>query len=166
MQEILLILILILSYSLYYMIKSRLAIFFPSFTPMIRIIESLARARSNDIIYDLGSGDGRVLEVFVRKGIRCVGIEKSNLLVKLSKKRLGKYKNVKIIKGDILNQDLSEATIIIAYLSRFLTKDIESKIKKECKKGTKIILVSYSFDSLRPIEIRKWFWMPISLYVL
>ncbi|MEM5793535.1 MAG: rRNA adenine N-6-methyltransferase family protein [Candidatus Aenigmatarchaeota archaeon] len=166
MQEFLLILGLILSYMLYYMLKSRLAIFFPSFKGMIKIIEKLAEVKSNDVVYDLGSGDGRVLEIFAKKGIRCVGIEKNRFLVNISRKKIGKYKNAKIIEGDILEQDLSEASIIIAYLSRFLTRDIEKKIKKECKKGTKIILVSYRFDSLKPVKVEKWFWMPISLYIL
>ncbi len=148
------------------MLKNRLAIFFPSFPGMIKIIEEFAGAKKNDLVYDLGSGDGRVLEVFGKKGIRCVGIEQNNLLNKLARRRLRKYKNVKIIQGNIFDQNLSKATVIVAYLSRFVTKDLQKKIGKECKKGTKIILVSYKFDDWKYVKMKKWFWLPIRLYVV
>lgn len=155
-----------LSLCLYYMLKNRLAIFFPSFHGMIRIIEDFAAATSRDLVYDLGSGDGRIIEKFAKKGIKCIGIEQNSFLNKLAGKRLGRYKNVKIIHGNIFEQDLSRATIIIAYLSRFLTKYLQKKIKKECKKGTKIILVSYSFDNLKAVKMKRWFWLPIRLYLV
>jgi len=148
------------------MLKNRLAIFFPSFPGMIRIIEEFAGTKKNDLVYDLGSGDGRVLEVFAKKGIKCVGIEQNNLLNKLARRRLNGYKNFKIIQGNIFNQDLSKATVIVAYLSRFVTQDLQKKIEKECKKGTKIILVSYSFDDWKPVKMKKWLWLPIRLYVI
>lgn len=147
------------------MLKNRLAIFFPSFPGMIRIIEEFADVKKNDLIYDLGSGDGRILEAFAKKGIRCVGIEQNNLLNKLARRRLRKYKNVKIIQGNIFNQDLSKAAVIVAYLSRFVTQDLQKKIEKECKKGTRIILVSYKFDDWRYVKMKKWFWLPIRLYI-
>ena len=148
------------------MLKNRLAIFFPCFSGMIRIIEEFVDTGKNDLVYDLGSGDGRVLEPFAKKGIKCVGIEHSRLLNKLTRRRLKKYKNVRIIQGDIFDQDLSKSTIIIAYLSRYVTKKLQEKIKKECKKGTKIILVSYKFDKWKPVKIKKWFWLPIRLYLV
>ncbi|PIZ53674.1 hypothetical protein COY26_01200 [Candidatus Woesearchaeota archaeon CG_4_10_14_0_2_um_filter_33_10] len=133
---------------------------------MIRIIEKMADARNKDAVYDLGSGDGRVLEGFARRGIKCIGIEQNPLLNRIARKKLGMYKKVEIVKGDIFGQDLSKASIIIAYLSRYLTKDLQKKIKKECKKGTKIILVSYRFDEWEYVKMEKWFWLPIRLYVV
>ena len=148
------------------MLKNRLAIFFPSFPGMIRIIEEFADTDKDDIIYDLGSGDGRLLEVFVKKGIKCVGIEHNPILNKLARRRLKNYKNVKIIQGDIFDQDLSEATIIVAYLSGPVTKRLQNKIENECEKGTKIILVSYKFKSWKPVRMKKWLLLPIRLYVI
>ena len=148
------------------MLKNRLAIFFPSFLGMVRIIEGFADAKRKDIVYDLGSGDGRVLEAFAKKGIKCLGIEQNSLLNRLARRRLGKYKNVKIVQGDILDQGLSKATVVIAYLSRFVTEDLQKKIKKECRKGTRIVLVSYKFKDWKPVKMKKYFWLPIRLYVV
>jgi len=133
---------------------------------MIRIIEEFADVGKSDLVYDLGSGDGRVLKGFAERGIKCVGIEQNPLLNRIAKKKLSKYKNVKIIRGDIFNQDLSKSTLIIAYLSRYVTKKLQKKIKEECKKGTKIILVSYKFDKWKPVKIKKWFWLPMRLYLV
>ena len=96
-MEYLLLAIILLTLGLYYMLKNRLAIFFPSFPEMIRIIEKFADAGKDDVVYDLGSGDGRVLERFVKKGVKCVGIEQNNLLNRLARRRLKGYKNVKIV---------------------------------------------------------------------
>jgi predicted RNA methylase len=130
---------------------------------MISIIEEMSDPEKEDIIYDLGSGDGRVLEVFAKKGFKCVGVEHNPVLHKLARKRLN-YKNVKLIKGDIFAEDLSKASVIIAYLSRFVTKDLQKKVEKECKKETRIIVVSYKFDDWEPVQIRKWVFLPIRLY--
>lgn len=148
------------------MLKNRFAIFFPSFSPMVRIIEEFADVKKEDVVYDLGSGDGRVLEWFAKKRIKCVGIEQNRFLNRLARRRLESYKTVRIIQGDIFNQDLSKATVIIAYLSRFVTKKLQKKIEKECRKGTKIILISYRFDDWKSVKTKKWMWLPIRLYVV
>ena len=147
------------------MLKNRLAIFFPCFPGMISIIEEFAEAGKNDLVYDLGSGDGRVLEPFAKRGVNCVGVDHNRLLNKVARRRL-EYKDVEIVQGDIFDQDLSKATVVIAYLSRFVTKDLQKKIKQECKKGTKIILVSYKFDDWKPVKMKRWFWLPMRLYLL
>ncbi|NCN38867.1 MAG: hypothetical protein COY38_00950 [Candidatus Aenigmarchaeota archaeon CG_4_10_14_0_8_um_filter_37_24] len=165
MQEIYFLAMIFLSLCLYYMLKNRLAIFFPSFPGMVRIIGRLADIQKSDLVYDLGSGDGRVLEVFAKKGVECIGIEQNGLLIKAAKKRLKKYKNVRLIHGNIFDQSLSKADVIIAYLSRYATRDLQKKIKKECRKGTRIILVSYRFDGWEPVRMKKWFWLGVRLYV-
>jgi 16S rRNA A1518/A1519 N6-dimethyltransferase RsmA/KsgA/DIM1 with predicted DNA glycosylase/AP lyase activity len=146
------------------MLKNKLAIFFPSFSGMIRIIDDFADVDEGDLVYDLGSGDGRVLEHFGKKNIKCVGVEQNPLLNKIARKKLKEYSNVKIIQGNIFDQDLSKATVIIAYLSRLVTKDLQKKIKKECNPRTKIILVSYKFSDWNPIKMKRWLWLPIRLY--
>lgn len=165
MQELYLLTIVFLSSCLYYMLKNRLAIFFPSFPGMIRIIEEFADAGTEDVAYDLGSGDGRVVEAFAKRGFRCVGIEQNPFLNIIARKRLGSWRNARIVQGNIFDQDLSKATVIIAYLSKPVTKNLQRKVEKECRKGTKIILVSYKFDDWKPVRIGRCMWIRIRLYV-
>lgn len=166
MNELWLLLTLFFGFCLYYMLENKLAIFFPSFPGMIKIIDDFSAVNKGDFVYDLGSGDGRILKHFAEKDVKCLGIEHSFLLNKISRKKLEKYPNAKIIYGDIFDHDLSDATVVIAYLSRIVTKRLKKKIKNECKKGTRIILISYKFSDWNPIKVRKWLWIPIRLYVI
>ena len=76
----------------------------------IRKMLRLARASKNDIVYDLGSGDGRALVIASGEFLaRAVGIEKNRLLVWLSRWIIGRnnlQNKIKIIRGDIFKQDL------------------------------------------------------------
>jgi 16S rRNA A1518/A1519 N6-dimethyltransferase RsmA/KsgA/DIM1 with predicted DNA glycosylase/AP lyase activity len=150
---------------LYYMLKNRLAIYWPSSGKMVDVIEGLAGVKKGDVVYDLGSGDGRIVERLSRKAKKCVGVEHNNLLVSYSKKKLRGLKNVKIIHGNIFDQDLSDANVIVAYLSRPLIGALEKKIIMDCKKGTRIVLVGYKFSKLKMAKERKRLWIRIRLYL-
>lgn len=165
MQELWLLLILFFSFCLYYILKNRLAIFFPSSKRMIDVVIEFADIKKDDVLYDLGSGDGRILVEAAKKGIKVVGIEQNRLLNWIAKKKIRKLKNVKIIQGNIFNQDLSKATIIVAYLSIKITHELQKKIEGELKKGTKIILIDHTFIGWKPIRTKKVGLIPIRLYV-
>jgi predicted RNA methylase len=152
---------------LYYILKNRLAIFFPSSKNIVKVILEFADIKKNDILYDLGSGDGRILIEAAKKNIKVVGIEKSRFLNWVARRKIRRLslKNVKIIQGDIFDQDISEATIIVAYLSTSLIRRLQKKIKEEVKKGTRIILVDHSFKGWEPIKQKKVGITPVRLYL-
>ena len=131
-------------FSFYYILKNRFAFFFPSSKEMIDVILDFADIKKDDVLYDLGSGDGRILIEAAKKNIPVVGIEH---------------------KEDIFDQNLSKATIIIAYLSRKVTLKLQNKIKEESKSGTKIILVDHPFQDWKPEKTVKVGFIPIRLYV-
>ena len=165
MDELLLLLIFLFSFCLYYLLKNKLAIFFPSSKKMIDVVIELADIKKNDVLYDLGSGDGRILIEAAKKGIKVIGIEKNRFLNWVARRKIRKFKNVKIIQGDIFKQNLSKATIIVAYLSRKVTHELQKKIEKEVKKGTRIILIDHTFIDWKPIRIKKVGLIPIRLYL-
>lgn len=132
---------------------------------MIDVILDFAEIKKNDVFYDLGSGDGRILVEAAKKKIPVVGIEKNFFLNWIARRKTKKLKNVEIIQDNIFNHDLSKATIIVAYLSRKVTRELQKKIRKECKKGTKIILVDHPFVNWKPVKFRKVGLTPIRLYV-
>jgi 16S rRNA A1518/A1519 N6-dimethyltransferase RsmA/KsgA/DIM1 with predicted DNA glycosylase/AP lyase activity len=132
---------------------------------MIEVILDFANVKKNDVLFDLGSGDGRILKEVAKKGIQVVGIEHNWLLNILARKKTRGMKNVKIIKGNIFDQDLSKATIIVAYLSQTVVKKLQKKIDKEVKKGTRIIIVDHKFLEWEPVKIKKVWFIPIRLYV-
>ena len=147
------------------MLKKRLAVFVPSSKRMINVILEFADIKKNDVFYDLGSGDGRILVEAAKTGIKVFGIENDPLLNWIARRRVRKHENVSIIKGDIFKQDLSKATVIVAYLSQFLAERLQKKIKKEVKKNSRIILVDHHFLNWKPIKEKKVGLIPIRLYI-
>lgn len=129
------------------------AIFFPLPKNTIRKMLRLARVNNNDILFDLGSGDGRVLFIAAREFNvrRAIGIEKSIIPFLISKILLKLYKledKVKIIFGDFFKENISEATVITLYLNFGVMKRLEEKILKECK-GVRIISAAHKFPNLK-----------------
>lgn len=147
------------------MLKNRLAIFFPSSREMIKIVMEFADLKKRDVFYDLGSGDGRILVEAAKAKIPVVGVEENRFLNWIARRKTKHLENVKIIQGNLFEQDISKATVIVAYLSRRLTHELQKKIKKETKKGTRIILIDHVFKSWEPVKMKKCFWLPIRLYV-
>ena len=167
MNEIWLLLIFFFSFSLYYVLKNRLAIFFPSSKKIIEVVLDFADIKKNDVFYDLGSGDGRILIEVAKKNIKVIGVEQNKFLNWIARRKIErlKLKNVKIIEGDIFNQNLSKATVIVAYLSISVAHRLQKKIEKEVKKGTRIILVDHSFKEWKSVKMKKIGFIPVRLYL-
>jgi SAM-dependent methyltransferase len=116
--------------------------------------------RDEDVFYDLGCGDGRVAhEVFrVNKKGRYIGIERNifaYLLAQLRTKIISRrYKTrvITIIYGDILGQDLQDATRIVTYLFPEVMSIVLPKLERELKKGALLYSVSFKFEGKEPRE--------------
>ena len=119
-------------------------------TPNYVIAEILAKARvgKDDILYDLGSGDGRiVIEAARQTGCRAVGIELDADLVDESRKaavRAGVQDRVRFIVADIFTEDFSEATVVTLYMGGHVNRKIRPRLLGELRPGTRI--ASYTFD--------------------
>ena len=104
----------------------------------------------------MGSGDGRVLIIAAKEfGAKAVGIERSWLLSKISDwkiKKEGLENKAIVINKDFFKVDLSEATVIFAYLSKKLNERLEPKFRKELKKGTRVLSASHEFKNLKLVK--------------
>lgn len=155
MYELLLILAIPLIIPLVILVtQSGLFVPLPMYT--VRKILRLAKIRKNDILYDLGSGDGRVvIEAAKRYGIKTVGIEKNKLLAWISRMKVKRNEienRVKIINGDIFKQDLSDASIVVVYLTQKLNEKLKPKLERELKKGTRVISASHVFKGWKEVK--------------
>lgn len=125
----------------------------------IERILKLADIKDNDLIYDLGSGDGRIVCAMANNSkARVVGYEisfmpylwsKMNILFSRCSKR------VEIRYGDFLKKDLSQANTIFCFLTPMAMEKLEPKFKKELKKGTKIISYAFSLPGWQALAIDK-----------
>ena len=116
----------------------------------------LANVTPEDVVYDLGSGDGRIPIIAAQKyGARAVGIEINPDLVEISWQIANQAEvanKVSFTAGDLFEADLSQATVITMYLSTSIMKTLEPKLRA-LKPGTRI--VSHQFQMPRWIPDKR-----------
>jgi len=119
-------------------------------TPLVVVNEilRLANVTAGDVIYDLGSGDGRILIAAARdRGARGVGLEIDPALVAQSTERaqrLGLADRLSFRQQDLFEADLTPATVVTLYLSPDLNRRLRPKLLSELRPGARII--SHGFD--------------------
>jgi precorrin-6B methylase 2 len=143
-------------------------IFVPTPEEVVDAMLEAAKVTKNDIVYDLGSGDGRIPVTAARKyGARGVGIDIDPQRVKEANENIQKNgvgDRVKILNADLFATDISEATVVTLYLLPSLNLKLLPKLTAELKPGTRI--VSHAFDmgdckAEREIDVngrRVYFW--------
>jgi SAM-dependent methyltransferase len=122
-------------------------IYVPTPQNVVDAMLKLANVTSSDVVYDLGSGDGRIPITAAEKyGARGVGIDINPERIKEANANLAKSKagdKVRFLNQDLFETDLSPATVITLYLLPSLNQKLIPKLK-QLKPGTRI--VSHSFD--------------------
>jgi cyclopropane fatty-acyl-phospholipid synthase-like methyltransferase len=118
-------------------------------------ILALSKIKKGEKVLDLGSGDGRIVIAFTKRGFQAYGIEINPLLILYSNiraKLLGVAKNAHFTFGNMWKVDLANYDVIVLYAINYVMSDLEIKFKKELKRGTRVITHSYRFPSLKPVE--------------
>ena len=119
-----------------------------------RAMCKLANIQKEDVVYDLGSGEGTALLIAARDfGATGVGVEIDFSRVIFSKiilKINGLSNRVKIKRGNLFNHDISMASVIFVYLVPKTLDRLLPKFKKELKRGTRI--VSYKYEMNLPLK--------------
>jgi len=137
----------------------RAAPWLPVFKKDLDRIMQLARIKEDDLVYDLGCGDGRVLAAMANNTpAQFVGYEVSFLLYLLAKLKvifLGLSKRVEVRYADFLRRDLGQATVIFCFLTPMAMKKLSPKFKNELPAGTRIISYSFSLPDWQPREVSR-----------
>jgi tRNA G37 N-methylase Trm5 len=128
-------------------LRSPDVIFVPTPQEVVDAMLQMANVTANDLVYDLGSGDGRIPITAAQKfGARAVGIDIDPQRIKEANENLAKANvgdKVKFLNQDLFQTDLGQATVITLYLLPSLNVKLMPKLK-QLKPGTRI--VSHSFD--------------------
>jgi len=121
----------------------KLAPFVPSPMEVVDRMLLLARVTPDDVVYDLGSGDGRIpIRAAQLFGAKAVGVELDRGLAEESRKNVSELKleeKVTIIQGDLLQTDLSPATVITLYLLVSANEMLRPILEKTLKPGTRVV---------------------------
>ncbi len=123
-------------------------IYVPTPQEVVDKMLELAEVKKGDVLYDLGSGDGRIPVTAAKKfGVRAVGIDIDPERIKeanANAKKNGVEKLVKFRNEDLFRANFREATVVTLYLLPDLNVKLRPKLWRELKPGTRI--VSHQFD--------------------
>lgn len=133
---------------------------YPVYVPLpigtIRRMLELAKVKPTDTVFDLGSGDGRVVITASKEfGAKVVGVEKNKILAGVSEWRVKRNKlvdKVKIVNQDLFDCDMSKATVVAVYLTQKFNNMLRPKLEKELKHGTRIVSAAHVFKGWKEIE--------------
>jgi len=118
-------------------------------TPMALVtgMLDLAGVADTDVVYDLGSGDGRIVIAAARRGAHGVGVELDSVLVEESRTSAdtaGVAARTQFRRADLFATDLRPATVVTLYLGRALNQRLRPRFLRDLRPGTRV--VSQAFD--------------------
>ena len=118
----------------------------------------VAKVGPRDVVYDLGSGDGRIVIAAAKKGARAVGID-------IDEQRIWEANNNAIAAGvaervqfrqqDIFKADFREATVVTMYLLTGVNMKLRPRLLAELKPGTRIVSHAFDMGDWKPLETYK-----------
>jgi len=128
----------------------------PFFATPGRVVDSmlaLAAVEPSDVVYDLGSGDGRIVIAAAKRGARAVGIDIDPGWTRIARRNAaaaGVADRATFQTGDAFKADLADATVVTLYLPADLTTAIAPKLRKELRPGTRVVSHEYLLGDWKP----------------
>ena len=126
----------------------------PTPPKVVDALLELARVGPGDTVYDLGSGDGRiVIEAARRYGARGVGVELQPELVRRSRQaalEAGVADKVTFVEADLFAVDISRATVVVLYLWPSVNDRLEPKLRNELSPGARVVSYTFGMSDWEP----------------
>jgi len=134
--------------------SEKLAPYYPTPETVVERMLKLAGLKPGERLFDLGSGDGRIVIHAAQKfGADATGIEIDAELAKESSEKirsLGLEKKARIVRGDILRQDYSSADVLAVYLLPRSNDRLRPILEKQLRNGTRIVAHDFVFRGWTP----------------
>lgn len=128
----------------------------PTPQPVVDKMLELAAVTKDDIVYDLGSGDGRIVITAAKKyGVRGVGVDIDPERIKEANANAvlaGVADRVKFIEQDLFKTDLKEASVVTLYLLPEVNLRLRPKLWSELKPGTRVISHAFDMGDWEPMQ--------------
>ena len=140
----------------------------PTPHPVVEAMLHLAGVREGDVVYDLGSGDGRIPIAAARRyGVRAVGIELDARLVEQARCRAreaGVAHLVEFRQQDIFETDLREASVVTLFLFPHTNAKLAPKLRGELAPGARIVSHRFGIGTWQPEREHEAHGHPILLW--
>jgi cyclopropane fatty-acyl-phospholipid synthase-like methyltransferase len=131
-------------------------IYVPTPQPVVDAMLELAKVKQSDVVYDLGSGDGRIVITAATKyGASGVGFEIDPALVKKARANAaaaGVSDRVRFVTQDLFTADLSRASVVTLYLLQSINERLRPKLVRQLKPGARIVSHVFNMGPEWPAE--------------
>lgn len=128
----------------------------PTHEKIVAEMLKVAKVGKNDVLYDLGSGDGRIpITAAKRFGTRGVGIDIDPARVTEARDnavKAGVADRVKFLQQDLFDTDIKDATVVTLYLLPDVNLRLRPKLLAELKPGTRVVSHNYDMGDWKPLE--------------
>jgi 16S rRNA A1518/A1519 N6-dimethyltransferase RsmA/KsgA/DIM1 with predicted DNA glycosylase/AP lyase activity len=144
----------------------------PSQPEVVRKMLQMALVGPDDVVYDLGCGDGRILLMAVKEfgAKKSVGYELRGDLYESTLREINRQnlnERINIINGDLFKADISEATVITLYLTASANERLKTKLATEARRSTRVVSHDFSMNGWRASNIEiAGYTRNIYLYVI
>jgi tRNA G37 N-methylase Trm5 len=136
--------------------EGKIVPYVPTPQEVVERMLDLAQVKKGDVVYDLGSGDGRIVVTAAKKyGVKAVGFEIDPQRIKESHeniKKAGVENLVEIHQQDIRTVDLSPATVLTMYLLPEVNLMIRPNIWKQMKPGSRVVSHDFDMGDWKPLK--------------
>ena len=134
-------------------------VYVPTRTPVVDAMLKLADVKETDVVYDLGSGDGRiVIKAAKDYGAKGVGIDIDPERIEeanANAREAGVTDKVEFIEADLFKSDFSEASVVTLYLLSSLNERLKPILMKQLKPGTRVVSHAFSMGDWEPEETKE-----------
>jgi cyclopropane fatty-acyl-phospholipid synthase-like methyltransferase len=131
----------------------------PTPQPVVDAMLEMAGVKQGDVLYDLGSGDGRIpITAAQRFGVRGVGIDIDPERIaeaNANAQKAGVTQLVTFRQADLFTSDFSEASVVTLYLLESLNARLRPKLLRELKPGTRIVSHAFTMGDWQPEQTRQ-----------
>jgi len=135
----------------------KLAPYYPTPETIVEKMLQLGSLKAGEKVYDLGSGDGRIVIMAAQKfHADAIGVELDKDLCKLSTDKILKLhleKNAHIVNGDLLKQNYSSADLVTVYLLPGFIDKVQPMLDQQLKKGARVVAHDFEFKNWTPDRV-------------
>jgi hypothetical protein len=135
----------------------RIAPYYPTPISVAEKMLEVAQVGAQDVVYDLGSGDGRIVILAAQKfGARAVGIEINPTLWQESSDRiarLGLAARVRILHEDMFRVNIRPATVVTLFLLTSVLDELRPRMERELRPGTRIVAQEFGVPGWEPCQV-------------
>jgi precorrin-6B methylase 2 len=134
-------------------------VYIPTAPDVVAAMLSMARITSSDVVYDLGSGDGRIVIAAVKDygAARGTGVEIDPVRVveaNANARQAGVSDRVQFVQGDVLETDVSQATVVTLFMSPAINLKLRPKLMAQLKPGSRVVSHAFDMGDWKPTDAR------------